>query len=614
MILVENINYLRKHYPAIREEMKALEEAENKTFQMEETRKGDKTLSYMKDGKKTYFHSKYDPLKEAQILAEEYQSLEGKTIIFYGTGLGYHIDLIVKANPTSDFYIFEPIPELLEAFLSVQDLSKTDYKNLKRLSLGFENLKNEMSHFLDLNREDLIVIELPSHKKAFEEANKLFSDGMLALVKGKRHNLNANYAFQKRWTINSMKNLKEVLASPNILREKMGRFQDKPALIVAAGPSLNEEIENIRLIKDQGLAYIFSVGSAINTLIYHDIHPHAALTYDPTEFNQKVFQLVKEKETSDLPLIFGSSVGHETLEGYPGPTYHMITSQDNVSIFYLLDKDEEMEIVFDAPSIAVVTMQLLENLGFGPIILAGQNLAYLGKDRHSEGVSYSKEVTDQEQEKALLVEDVYGNMIGTDDGFNAMRQQMEAYISQMAPGRVLNTTKGGAKIKGAEFRKLKDIIEKDLKENIFDPDWLRTDQPSYRKEVIALRSQAMDQALEKLEEIIRDYNANLQIMAKLFWNRNFNQLEKMYHKLDVNIGDLESNAFFRVFLQQMNQVHHEMLIKEVQIAKADKNINEKHKRLLNNYQNFINLCVRDLRGLDPIYKEMKEDIEKFLEK
>ena len=150
--------------------------------------------------------------------------------------------------------------------------------------------------------------------------------------------------------------------------EKKGQFKGKPAMLVAAGPSLNEEIENIRYIKENGLAYIFSVGSAINTLIYHNIYPDAACTYDPTVNNQKVFAKVKEKNIKDIPMIFGSSVGYETLIDYPGKKYHMITSQDTVSNYYLKTEEEDrLDIVLDAPSIAVVTLQLLYVLGFNPV-------------------------------------------------------------------------------------------------------------------------------------------------------------------------------------------------------------------------------------------------------
>ena len=264
-----------------------------------------------------------------------------------------------------------------------------------------------------------------------------------------------------------MKNFKEVLNTPNILLEKKDQFKDKPAILVAAGPSLNEEIENIRYIKDKGLAYIFSVGSAINTLIYHDIYPDAACTYDPTVHNQKVFEKTKERGIKEIPMIFGSSVGYETLVNYPGDKYHMITSQDTVSNYYLKNKDgKSINIVQDAPSIAVVTVQLLYALGFSPIILVGQNLAYRGKERHSEGVHYSSEVTEAEMKNGIWVKDVYGNEILTNEGFNRMRQQMELYINGFPNINVINTTKGGAHIEGTSFIELKDIIDTDLNKKV----------------------------------------------------------------------------------------------------------------------------------------------------
>ena len=69
----------------------------------------------------------------------------------------------------------------------------------------------------------------------------------------------------------------------------------KTYFISSSGPSL-EDIENIRYIKEHGLAYIFSVGSAISVLINNNIYPDAACTYDPTVNNQKVFNIVVSQE------------------------------------------------------------------------------------------------------------------------------------------------------------------------------------------------------------------------------------------------------------------------------------------------------------------------------
>ena len=138
-MLVDNIKYLKEKYHQIREDLKAIEESENRQFHIEETKKGDKTLSYTVDGKKQYFHSKYDPFREAEAIAEQYTDLGGKAIVFYGTGLGYHIEKIISKNPSSYVYIFEPKPELLEVFLSEQNLTKPLYKNLRGLSLVRED-------------------------------------------------------------------------------------------------------------------------------------------------------------------------------------------------------------------------------------------------------------------------------------------------------------------------------------------------------------------------------------------------------------------------------------------------------------------------------------------
>ncbi|MBU5310750.1 DUF115 domain-containing protein [Tissierella carlieri] len=613
MILIDNINYLREKFPLVREKLKLVEENEDKQFLIKETRRGDKTLLYNKDGKTIYFHSKYDPIREAQTIIEGYKDIKDTNIIFYGTGLGYHIDLLVKENPNNNFYIFEPIEELMEKFLSVRNLSKPEYKELRGLSIGLDNIQIEIGNFLEINRKETIIIELPIHKQAFEEEFKRFNKTFLDIIKSNRSSIATNYSFQRRWIINSMINFKEVLSTPNILIEKKGEFKNKPAIIVAAGPSLNEEIESIRYIKEKGLAYIFSVGSAINTLIHHNIYPHAATTYDPTELNQKVFDKVKEKGISDIPMIFGSSVGYETLENYLGKKYHMITSQDKIANYYLeSNSDMEVNIVLDAPSIAVVTLQLLANLGFSPIILVGQNLGYVGKAQHSEGIHYSNELTDEEVEKALWVEDVYGNQIRTDDGFNSMRVQMELYITSMEKGRVINTTKGGAKIQGTEFIELKDIIDKHLQEAVVIDNWLDGDKTNYNKEQLKNKVESMDLAFEDSYRWIKDYNTNLHKMLELVRNRNFKQLDIMYNKLDISITALESNDFFTTFILQMNRVQHKLLADAVKISKMEKDIYKKHMDLLNNYKGFIDKCSLDIELIKPIYEKMKYNILEYI--
>src|SRR5690606_17352725 len=204
------------------------------------------------------------------------------------------------------YCIYEPIPELLYAFLSNVNLKNLKENRLMGISTSFD--MSSLDKFIDRNRDKIIIVELPAHKQNFPKENEKFNEKMLSTIKGKRRGIHIRYALQKRWTINGMKNLKEVLSTPNIIIEKKGKFKGKTAILVAAGPSLDDEIEHIKYIKENGLAYIFSVGSAINTLIHNDIYPDAITSFDPKEGNQKVFKIIKDKAIQDIPLIFGSSI------------------------------------------------------------------------------------------------------------------------------------------------------------------------------------------------------------------------------------------------------------------------------------------------------------------
>ena len=225
-----------------------------------------------------------------------------------------------------------------------------------------------LNRFINENmRKKILLIFLPSYERIFPERFAQFMKQFQQIVVEQRASVNVNAAFEKRWTLNSLLNFPQVLKTPNILHDlKKEKFKNKPALLVAAGPSLEEDIENIRYIKEHGLAYIFSVGSAISVLINNNIYPDAACTYDPTVNNQKVFNIVVSQGITEIPLIFGSSVGFETLLKYLAQSTYDY-QPGYLAPFLLKRKDgEELDKVNDSPSIAVVTLQMLQKLGFLP--------------------------------------------------------------------------------------------------------------------------------------------------------------------------------------------------------------------------------------------------------
>jgi hypothetical protein len=617
MILIDNINILKEAYPITWDKIKELEKSiDTELIQFEDTKQGCKTLYIENDDRKSYLHSKYNPIREAETIVDEYKDVTNSTtVIFYGTGLGYHIDLFLERYPNVNYYIYEPIPELLLKYLSYKPIKKLSSHKLKDIVLvNDENsIRKFISQFIDKSSKDIIHVCLNSHINLFQDEYKRFLDLFKEIIVEKRNSLGIELNFQKRWIINSMKNFGDILSTPNILLEKKGQLKRKPALLVAAGPSLNEEIENIRYIKKNGLAYIFSVGSAIRTLLHHNIYPDAVCTYDPKPTNHWIYKVIKDREIEEIAMIFGSSVGYETLTGYPGDKHHMITSQDTVSNYYLKNKDNtNINIVFDASSIAVVTIQLLYELGISPIILVGQNLAYRGEKTYSEGISYREDLTEEQESQAISVKDVYGNEILTNEGFNSMRQQIEHYIRILQNIEVINTTKGGANIEGTKFIELEEVMASDLKEKVVDNRWLFGNNTSYDKDYLKLQSKNMNREYSKISKINKEYEDILNKIERAINNRNFSQAEKLYLELDKKLRKIENNDYYKTFILPMNRVEYKILANSIDRLNEECNPIEKGKRIVEGFRRFIDICNEDIEMLEPIYEEIKENIDKYI--
>ncbi|HHT63092.1 MAG: 6-hydroxymethylpterin diphosphokinase MptE-like protein [Bacillota bacterium] len=612
MDLIDNLNFLRKKYPHIwsKHNFSTIEAKESmKYFEVVAAKSGLPTLLYCDENQKAYIHSKYDPLREGKQILSKYENIEEYDhVFFYGLGLGYHIEEFIRQFPDKEFSIYEPREEIFYNYLSTRDMKDVFGFRFKGLYIEKQEQDNVvlLNRFINENmRKKILLIFLPSYERIFPERFAQFMKQFQQIVVEQRASVNVNAAFEKRWTLNSLLNFPQVLKTPNILHDlKKEKFKNKPALLVAAGPSLEEDIENIRYIKEHGLAYIFSVGSAISVLINNNIYPDAACTYDPTVNNQKVFNIVVSQGITEIPLIFGSSVGFETLLKYPGSKAHMITSQDTLAPFLLKRKDgEELDKVNDSPSIAVVTLQMLQKLGFSPIILAGQNLAYKDDKRYAQGIAYydqKNKLTEKDLENSIKVEDVYGGTVYTNDGFNRMRQQMEMYIGQYKEGEVINTTKGGANIKGTVFQPMEELIKERLQDRVVEENWLQGENQydeAFLKEKLADLDAEKTRLIKDLNNLLKVFNEMNDILIK----SDSDRAKRIFPKFDSAFSSITKNDFYKVFLLPMNRVQFELMLKRRNEIRFEDNQIEKVQKVIEEYGKFIYVCQKDLEKVLPLW-------------
>jgi hypothetical protein len=626
MILVDNIITLKKIAPDIYGYLKPLDLAlASSPIKQVASKSGQPSLALEADGQLSFIHSKYDPVKEAQsiidgINADEVGNVD--QIFFYGIGLGYHIEAFLKKFPNKFFTLYEPNPDVFCHYLSNMHFDKLPLKYMKELYIELtpEHTERNAGMFLTGTLDRLLFVALPSYERLFEEDFSRFTKFFKLAIKDVLSSRATMHHFQKNWTINSMRNFCHNLVTPSIFNCDTEQFKNKPAILAAAGPSLTFEYENIRKIREKNQAYIFTIGSAIKALVTQDIHPHGTASMDPGAMTIEVFTEMIAKGITDIPLIYGTSIGYEGVEHYPGPKLFMLMDRDNITPYYLpMDQRNVIEMVGDAPTIAITTLQLLLKLGFNPIILAGQNLAHLDNRNYADGIKYSNRdhMTKPEDVCAGVVAtviDVYGNEIETQHAYNLSKKIMEGLIAAYPGTRVINTTKGGAAISGAPFVPLEDVMARELSDAVAVDDWYVTSANNFDCDYILERDRKMEKARDVLPKLFESVDGILKDLAKNKTKMKESQINAELNRFDKSMKALMDNDYFRIFITPMLMIELSALSSMNAKIRIEKSYSKRADIVIEYFSKFSNEAKIDIaRHSDPLYLKIRKAIKEYVE-
>lgn len=611
MVLINNHTILRRNYPAVAIQLEALETMQRTgNVLVEPSKQQALTLKIMRNGNTQYVHSKYDPVKEAKHFIERLTIDEAYHVLFIGIGLGYHIEAFTHAYPHVTFSIYEPDTEILLTYLSHRPLNAISDNNLYRLFTDNSSISvdQEIQQLSEQTKGKVKIITLPVYEKLYRTEISSFTQKMVSALKKTSNALIVDMAYQKRWSLNAIKNFSTVFNTPNLLQDvDTTLFAGKPAILIAAGPSLNEEFEHLRYIKDNGLAYLFAVGSAINALIEQGIYPDATCTYDPQKMNYKVIQKINDQQLANIPLVFGSTVGFETIEQYPGKMFHILLSQDLIAPLLLKhQKTNRLEIVSDAPSIAIVMLQALCRLGFGSIILVGQNLAYVGNDYYATGIDATRYAADVEQysfTNKITVKDVHGNDIQTTEGYNLMRQQFEQYIAHYPHPPIINTTAGGAAIEGTTYIPLSQVISHQFTTPVVCSEWLQSTS-HYDCSYVTSQLNNLTTHQHSLHILLSATQQTLETIQQkpiLFTEKEGIELQNKFETI-------QNNPLYKHFIAPMFRVQFEHLTTTIQSLQQQPKTMSTIQKMITQFNTLFHLSKEHYDLTVELFEEMKQRI------
>jgi hypothetical protein len=237
------------------------------------------------------------------------------------------------------------------------------------------------------------------------------------------------------------------------LSDFYGIFKDKPAVIVSSGPSLSKNINFLKQYEDR--AIIVTGGRNLEAVFKENIKPHFACAVDPGKI---MYKLMENVINTDIPFILSDSINYDVFE-YRSNNNNIVWSASFPKTMQNLFGRKYVELPRGG-SVAHICIASAVFMGCNPIVIVGQDSAFTDNKIHADVSSFKHlEKNDSEFiQNKFYVEDNYGGKILTDAKLNMYRIWIEDFISANPKTTFINCTEGGAKIHGAKFERLEDVL------------------------------------------------------------------------------------------------------------------------------------------------------------
>lgn len=425
-------------------------------YRIEETttRKGFQNIILHINNKSISLHS-LNPLKECERIVSKINTQTEWTLVA-GVGLGYLPDFLLE-NTHQELILFEDIPEILQKVTS-------KWENNPRIHL-FSDIDQLLGFISQSSINEMNLYFHRPYVQAFPSTYNKLEGQLTAMLSKRKVNQATLYRFQKTWLTNLVKNSRFFHQTPGIAKVR-GIYQNMPAVIAGAGPSLRKSIPVLKTHRDRFI--LIAVDTALLPLQTAGIQPDWVVTMDPQDKNAQYLLYANDQQFN---LLMDAS-GHSLLfEKFQGKNLYM---SDSIFPVYqqLVSVWGEKTHLKSGGSVSTTAFSLSVHLGCSPLILTGQDMAFSYKQIHANGTILEKMLYyrinkfnsyEQYHASTLLFADsveIQGwdkKTVKTDRKFLIYLKWFENEI-QSTNIQVYQTSEGGAFVQGAKHQKLAEIL------------------------------------------------------------------------------------------------------------------------------------------------------------
>lgn len=447
----KNIDIIRRDVKLIDTVKLISEECKNKSGSLEremwteQTNSGAKTLAAKDEKGIFYFHSNVDPYYEAWQFANWYYRPEEKKYVVYGLGLGYHIEALMNLDESIHVRVFEQDINVIYYFMR----SRIQNKILSNPHIEI-TYDPELKNFADALQENVVVV---MHHPSLRH------------IKQKNVRERMGYMFIRDSGIRNLYNLmvsnfrENVVYCTHNVDELHNQFQGKRAVIVAAGPSLDRNIDALKQKPSDVL--IVSTGTVFHKLLQCGIGVDYVIVSDAQPSIRKQFQQDFDR---DIPVLILSTASKCVATEYAGDKY--IIYQKDYPLSENTARVKKTNMYETGGSVSTTALDVCLRLGCRSVAYIGLDLAYTDGKGHTTGTA-GVETMDTSDMRMVPGYELTSAGIGykkidvevaSSHLFDMYRQWIEDRVSRTETP-VFDATEGGSVIEGLEIITLKQYLQ-----------------------------------------------------------------------------------------------------------------------------------------------------------
>lgn len=391
-------------------------------------------------------------------MAENLFAARMAVVLGFGSGRLF-AEVVERTGPQTFVLLIEPDIDLFAAIIAEEDFSSAF--GLERVSLAV----GEKPHAATIIRTEdafsmFTIADFPILENNWSSGlcAGYFAETKTRLVElaamGKQNSKTIE-TLGAEWRKNIFENLPAILKSPPV-SSLFGGFSGIPAVIVAAGPSLDK---NARLLSSlAGSAIIIAVDTAVRPLLLAGAQPDIVMALDSQAEN---YQHLAGMELPNALYALNPVVNSRIVREREGPM---------VFTGYVEPLFEWVETVIGARgsvrtggSVATSAFDLAMKMGCSPVIFVGQDICYSSSATHADGTihmassSSAGGLPPEAAAEAFPARDIFGAPVLTTHKMESWRRWFELLITS-CPAPALNATEGGIGIAGAENVSLAEVV------------------------------------------------------------------------------------------------------------------------------------------------------------